>query len=71
MSTHKLHLHAPWEEVKEQLKENDFTLSDEDLLYEPGGEQELVERLQKKLNRPTKEVIAYIESISTNRGKAS
>ena len=47
----KLNLQARWSEVKEQLKENNIELTDEDLEYEPGKENELLERLQEKMKR--------------------
>ncbi len=43
----KLKIQAPWKEVKEKLKENDHTLTDEDLVYEKGREDELLERLSR------------------------
>ena len=48
----ELRLEAPWEVVKERMKDNDITLTDEDLAYSPGKEGELLERLEKKLNKP-------------------
>lgn len=63
-------LHAPWQEVKELLKENDINLTDEDLHYEPGKESELLQRLHNKMNKTPEEIKAYIESISSNRGIA-
>ena len=71
MKTLSLKLEAPWEEVKERLKENDITLTDEDLVYTPGHEKELLDRLSKKINRNPEQVKALIESISTNEGRAS
>lgn len=59
-------LQAPWETVKERMKENDISLTDEDLEYTPGKEEELIRRLEKKMNRSGDQVIAYIESISSN-----
>ena len=67
----KLNLQSPWAKVKEKMKENDITLSDEDLEYTPGEEDELLERLSKKMNKDKQAVKAYIESISANRHKAS
>ena len=46
-----LNLQAPWEEVKEKLKEADVELTDQDLEYTPGKEDELLTRLQKKLGK--------------------
>ena len=63
-------LAAPWEMVKERMKENDSNLTDEDLEYIPGKEEELIQRLEKKMNRSRDQVIAYIESISANEGLA-
>jgi hypothetical protein len=67
----ELHLEAPWEEVKELLKENVVTLTDDDLNYIPGKEKELLEHLSKKMNKEIPSVKAYIESVSYNKGKAS
>jgi uncharacterized protein YjbJ (UPF0337 family) len=61
-----LNLQAPWEEVKEKLKENDHRLTDTDLQYTEGKEEELIKRLEKILGRSREQVIAYIESISAN-----
>lgn len=63
-------LDAPWEEVKEKLKEHNYLLTDEDLEYAPGQEQDLLNRLEKKLGLPQHEVKALIESVSYNSGMA-
>ena len=67
----QLKLHAPWEEVKEKIKEVNGELTDDDLDYEPGQEQALLERLSKKMNRKVEDVKAWIESISFTDGIAS
>ncbi|MBL7698955.1 MAG: general stress protein CsbD [Chitinophagaceae bacterium] len=66
----KLNLRSPWPEVRERLKENDMNLTDQDLEYRPGEEDQLLERLSGKLNKSKKEVREYIESISSNEDKA-
>jgi len=66
MASNTFKLLASWEEVKERMKENDTTLTDDDLAYEKGQEEELLERLEKKMNKPRHQIIAYIESISSN-----
>jgi hypothetical protein len=66
-----LKLQAPWHEVKEQLKENNIELTDEDLSFQPGQENELLERLGTKMRKDPSAVKALIESISSNKGKAS
>jgi hypothetical protein len=65
-----LRLQAPWEKVKERMKENDSNLSDSDLEYTPGKEEELLQRLEKIMNKSRHQVIAYIESISSNEDLA-
>ena len=71
MGNNKLRLERSWEEVREDLKENNIYLTDEDLNYVPGQEDQLLERLAKKMNKPEAEIKALIESISFNNGKAS
>ena len=61
-----LRLAVPWETVKERMKENDSNLTDDDLEYIPGKEEELIQRLEKVMNKSHDQVIAYIESISSN-----
>jgi uncharacterized protein YjbJ (UPF0337 family) len=65
-----LNLQSSWWEVKEKLKENNIDLTDEDLEYEPGKENQLLQRLQKKMNKSPEEIKAYIESIDVNTGLA-
>ena len=67
----KLKLEAPWDEVKELMKENSIELTDEDLVYEPGKEEELLDHLASVLERTPEQVKMLIESISSNKGRAS
>ena len=71
MENRRLKLDAPWPEVKEQLKEINLNLTDEDLEYEEGREEELLTRPQKKMGKDKVEIRKLIESISFNRGIAS
>lgn len=71
MEATPLKLSAPWEEVKELIKENNIDLTDADLEYIPGKEDELLERLSVKMKKDKSAVRDYIESISSNRGIAS
>jgi hypothetical protein len=66
-----LRLQAPWEEVKEKLKEINTQLTDADLVYEPGKEDQLLKRLATRLKKDDSAIKALIESISSNRGQAS
>ena len=70
METQPLKLNAPWEEVKEMLKETNIHLTDEDLDYEPGKEDALLERLQKIMGKSKDEIKCLIESVSATRGIA-
>lgn len=65
-----LNLHAPWEDVKELLKEAEVELTDQDLDYTPGNEDELLSRLQIKLGKSKEDIRSWIESVSSNRGLA-
>lgn len=66
----KINLEAPWEVVKERMKESNIDLTDADLEYEPGKEDELLSRLEKVMNKRRPDIIAYIESISSNKDLA-
>jgi len=65
-----LKLHGPWEEVKEKLKEAHTELTDQDLEYSPGNEDELLGRLQTKLGKSKDAIRSWIESVSSNTGLA-
>lgn len=71
MASYQLKLQQPWELVKEDLKENNIYLTDEDLDYIPGQEEQLLERLEKKLQLSKERIKDLIESISANEGRAS
>jgi hypothetical protein len=66
-----LKLQAPWDEVKEKLKEINIELTDNDLEYEPGNEEALLQRLSQKLRKDPADVKALIESVSSTKGIAS
>jgi len=66
-----LKLESPWTEVKELIKEVEPALTDKDLDYEVGKENELLQRIADKMNRSVEHIKAWVESLSSNRGKAS
>jgi len=68
MREFELKLEAPWDEVKEMLKEINMELTDEDLIYERGKEKELLERVSRKLGKSVSDTKGWIESVSHNRG---
>jgi len=69
--SYQFKLEQPWDVVKEHLKENNINLTDEDLEYRPGHEEQLLEQLEKKMHLGRERIIELIESISSNRGRAS
>jgi len=69
--SYQFKLEQPWEVVKEHLKENNINLTDEDLEYQPGQEEQLLEHLEKKMHLGKERIKELIESISSNKGRAS
>ncbi len=57
MQTEKIN---DWETKKEQLKKDYPHLTNEDLVYEIGKEEELLERLQKKMSKNKKEITKWL-----------
>ncbi len=45
-----------WKTIKGKLKQNYAELTEDDLVYEEGREQELIGRLQKKLGKSAEEI---------------
>jgi len=52
-----------WNELKGKLKKSYAELTDNDLLYEEGREDELYGRLQKKLGKSKEEVKKLFEDL--------
>lgn len=52
----KLEISGNWKEVKGKLKQKYANLTDDDLQYAEGKEEELVGRLEKKLGKSRDEV---------------
>ena len=59
----KLQMEGSWNEVKGKLKQKYGQLTDDDLMFADGKEDELLGRLQKKLGRTKDELRAEIESM--------
>jgi uncharacterized protein YjbJ (UPF0337 family) len=53
----------PWSQKKKELKNKYASLSDEDLIYEKGKEEQLLSRIQHKLGKSKKEVKRLIKSL--------
>ena len=56
-------LKGNWNEIKGKLKQEYATLTDNDLAYKEGKEDELLGTLQKKLGKTKDQVISYIYSL--------
>jgi len=52
-----------WNELKGKLKQQYAQLTDDDLMYEKGKEEELLGRLQKKLGKKQEEIRKLIASL--------
>ena len=63
METWKLNLKGNWNEVKGKAKQQYADLTDDDLLYEEGKDDELLVRLQKKMGKTKEEVKSWIERL--------
>lgn len=63
METWKLKLKGNWNEVKGKIKQQYADLTDDDLLYEEGKDEELLGRIQKKVGQSKEKVKDWIESL--------
>jgi len=58
----KLQIKGAWNEVKGKLKQKYAQLTDDDLLFTEGKEEELYGRLQKRLGKTKEEIRSEIEA---------
>jgi len=49
-------LAGDWEATRQRIQKEHPHLTDDDLQYEPGKEEELLDRLQEKLGKTKKEI---------------
>jgi uncharacterized protein YjbJ (UPF0337 family) len=59
----KLQFKGSWNEIKGKLKQSYGTLTDDDLAFAEGKDDELLGRLQKKLGKSKEEVRKMIEGL--------
>jgi uncharacterized protein YjbJ (UPF0337 family) len=59
----KLQMKGSWNEIKGKLKQKYGQLTDDDLAFADGKEDELLGRLQKRLGRTKDELRAEIEDM--------
>nr|WP_239021028.1 CsbD family protein [Pontibacter arcticus] len=55
-------MRGSWDDVKGQLKQNYADLTDDDLTYVEGKEDELLGRIQQKLGKTKDEIVRLISS---------
>ncbi|MEP6746269.1 MAG: CsbD family protein [Bacteroidota bacterium] len=63
MESWKLKLNGSWNDLKGKAKKQYADLTDNDLLYEEGKDDEMVGRIQKKIGKTKDEVIKWIEGL--------
>ncbi len=59
-----LNLKGTWNEIKGKLKQQYFILTDNDLTYLEGKEDELVGRIQQKLGKTKDDVTAMLKNLA-------
>ena len=59
----KLELKGNWNELKGKIKQEYGDLTDDDLAYEEGKDDELLGRLQQKIGKGKDELVAWIRSL--------
>ena len=59
----KLELKGKWNELKGKVKQAHGDLTDDDLRYEEGKDDELLGRLQQRLGKSREELIAWLRSL--------
>jgi uncharacterized protein YjbJ (UPF0337 family) len=63
MESWKLKLNGSWNDTKGKIKKQYAQLTEDDLLYEEGDDDQLLGKLQKKLGKTKQEVKDWIESL--------
>jgi uncharacterized protein YjbJ (UPF0337 family) len=59
----KLELKGKWNEIKGKVKQAHADLTDDDLRYEEGRDDEFLGRLQQKLGKSREELIVWLKSL--------
>lgn len=63
MNSKELKLKGNWNEIKGKIKQQYANLTDDDLKYDEGKDDELIGRLQKKIGKTKDEVINWIQGL--------
>lgn len=59
----KLEIKGNWNELKGKIKQEYGDLTDDDLKYEDGKEDEMLGRLQQKVGKGRDELVKWIKSL--------
>lgn len=59
----KLQIKGTWNETKGKLKQKYASLTDDDLLFEEGKEDELLGRIQKRTGEAKEKIRSFIEEV--------
>ena len=59
----KLEIKGRWNELKGKIKKAHGDLTDNDLRYEEGKDDELLGRLQKKLGKSREDLVTWLKSL--------
>ncbi len=59
----KLELKGKWNEIKGKVKQSHADLTDDDLKYEEGKDDELLGRLQQKTGRAKDDLIKWLRGL--------
>ena len=59
----KLEIKGKWNELKGKIKQAHAGLTEDDLQYEEGKDEELLGRLQTKLGKGRDELVTWIKSL--------
>ena len=63
METWKLKMNGSWNELKGKAKKEYADLTDDDLMYEEGKDDELLGRIQQKIGKTKQEIKDWIERL--------
>jgi uncharacterized protein YjbJ (UPF0337 family) len=63
MESWKLKLNGSWNDIKGKIKQEYGDLTDDDLMYEEGKDDELLGRIQQKAGKTKEDLKAWIERL--------
>lgn len=63
MNSNEWKLKGNWNELKGKIKQQYAQLTDDDLTYEEGKDDELIGRIQKKVGKTKEQVIQWIQDL--------